>query len=147
MKVIFLKDVARVAQRDTVKEVADGYAMNALIPRGLAEQATPAKLAAWEERQRISKKERAERDRHWSEALARLNGAKITVIAKANEKGHLYNHISLDLIIQAIRAETMIEVPKESITVKNAIKDLGEFPIEIRVGNKSVTITIVVKGS
>ena len=46
MKVIFLKDVAKVGQHGKMKDVADGYALNFLIPRGLAIQATPDKVAA-----------------------------------------------------------------------------------------------------
>lgn len=144
MKVIFLKDVARVAQRDTVKEIADGYALNFLIPHGLAEQATPAKLIAWEERMRKSTKESTERDAYWIGALARLKGARVTVSAKGNEKGHLYNQLSTDLIIKAIKTEHNIEVSKEFLIIKNPIKDFGEFSAEIRVGQRSTPITIVV---
>ena len=48
MKIIFLKDVKGVGQRDALKDVSDGYALNFLIPQGLAVQATPDKIAAHE---------------------------------------------------------------------------------------------------
>lgn len=141
---IFLKDVARVGQRGTVKEVADGYALNFLVAQGLAEQATPAKLAAWEERQKLAAKDTAMRDAQWVEVLARLKGAKIVVAAKANEHGHLYHQLPTALIVEGIQDEYEIVMPKDSIILKNPIKATGEFPVEIRVGNKNATVTIAV---
>jgi len=144
MKVIFLKDVARVGQRGAVKEVADGYAMNALIPKGLAEQATPAKLAAWEERQKIEAKENAAREDQWAHIIAKLKGAKITVKAKGNEKGHLYTNLPMNAIAEAIKKEYGVDIPKDAVAVKKQIKEFGEFPAEIHLGAKNTSIIVAV---
>jgi hypothetical protein len=54
MKVLFKKDVGGVGQRGTIKDVSDGYALNFLIPQGLAEQATPEKIATHQKNQKIA---------------------------------------------------------------------------------------------
>ena len=144
MKVIFLKDVARVGRRGQAKEIADGYALNFLIPQGLAEQATPAKLAAWQERQNIEAKQEAEREARWAQTLARLKEVSVTVIAKGNEKGHLYTQLPAAAITNAIKKEYGVEIPKEAIVMKKQIKEFGTFPAEIRLGNKSAAITVAI---
>ncbi len=144
MKVIFLKDVARVGQRGQAKEVNDGYALNFLIPQGLAEQATPAKLAAWDERQKTEAKQNADREAQWAQMLAKLKGAKVTVRAKGNEKGHLFTKLPVSSITEAIKKEHGIDLPKDAIIVKNQIKDFGESPAEVRLSNKSVAIIVEV---
>ena len=144
MKVIFLKDVARVGQRGQAKDIADGYALNFLIPRGFAEQATPAKLVVWQERQNIETKQIVALEAKWAQTLARLKGAKVIVIAKGNEKGHLYTQLPVNAIIDSIKKEHGIEIPKDSITVMGHIKEFGEFPAEICLGRKSVSIIVAV---
>jgi len=144
MKVIFIKDVARVGQRGQAKEIADGYALNFLIPQGLAEQATAVKLAAWQERQRLESQQTAVRDAQWAQALTHLKGAKIVVHAKGNEKGHLYTQLPATAIIDALKKEYKIELSKDAIMLKNPIKDFGECTAEIRLGSKNTTITVVV---
>ncbi|MBI5003706.1 50S ribosomal protein L9 [Candidatus Kaiserbacteria bacterium] len=144
MKVIFIKDVARVGQRGQAKEVNDGYALNFLIPQGLAEQATPAKIAAWDERQKVEAKQVAEREAGWAQALAKLKGAKVTVSAKGNEKGHLFTKLPVSSIADAIKKEHSIDLPKDAITMKTQIKDFGEFSAEIKLGQKTVAIIVEV---
>lgn len=145
MKVIFLKDVARVGQRGMVKEVNDGYAMNSLIPRGLAEQATPAKLAAWEARQREEARQASVRDAEHAQVFAKLKDARVEIAVKANESGHLYKQLSADQIVQAIRDQFSATVPKESIVIKHPIKTTGESETELRLGHQIAPLMIVVK--
>lgn len=144
MKVIFLKDVPRVAQRDMVKDVADGYALNALIPKGLAEQATPAKLAAWQERMKKAQAQSAARDAQYAALLDTLKGARITITAKGNDKGHLYTQLAPQVIVDAIKHEHKADVPADAIGTKKPIKDFGEHAVEIKLGGKSVAIAVVV---
>jgi len=70
MKVILLKDVPRVGQKYDVKEVANGYGRNYLLPNGLAKLATPSEIERAEERRKQLERERAAR----AEALAKKLG-------------------------------------------------------------------------
>src|SRR3990167_6655082 len=90
MKVIMLKDVGGVGQRGALVNVADGYALNFLIPRGAAEQATADKIAQLEKRRASDAVATAERDREWVAHAERLEAKYVTIIAKANDAGHLY---------------------------------------------------------
>ena len=145
MKVIFLKDVKKVGQRGQVKDIADGYALNFLIPQGLAQQATAQVLAAYEVRQKEEAKQTAARDAVHAQMLAKLTGARVEVSAKANESGHLYKQLSPDQVVQAIKDQYGVSVPKDAIIVKNPIKQTGEFSIAMQLGGKSAAVTIMVK--
>ncbi|MBM3261656.1 50S ribosomal protein L9 [Candidatus Kaiserbacteria bacterium] len=144
MKVIFLKDVKKVGQRGQVKDVNDGYALNFLIPQGLAQQATPAVLAAHEVRQKEEAKQAATRDAAYAQILAKLAGARVEVGVKANESGHLYKQLSPDQIASAIKDQYGVAVPKDAIIINQPIKTVGDFPAAVQLGGKRVSLTVVV---
>ena len=76
MKVIFLKDVAKVGQHGTMKDVSDGYALNFLIPRGLAIQATPDKVAAHLAAQKREGEAHAAAEAELKKTIQGLEGAR-----------------------------------------------------------------------
>jgi large subunit ribosomal protein L9 len=145
MKVIFLKDVGGVGVHGTIKEVADGYALNFLIPRKLAEQATPEKAAKIQAQMKVAAAAEAQKNAKGSEYARTLNGAAITVEAKANEKGHLYKQLSTDAVALAIKEEQGIEVAPDAIRFSNPIKEIGESKAEVKFGNHTAKITIITK--
>lgn len=145
MKVIFLKDVKGVGRRDEVKDVADGYAMNALIPQGLAVQATTPMLAALEERKKKDAAAHAQADAQHAAALRQLRGARITVRAKANEKGHLYEKLSAEAIVAAVRKEYGAAVPAAAIRLPAHVKTVGEYEAEALLGEHGMRFTLVVE--
>ena len=147
MKVIFLKDVKKVGVRGEVKDIADGYALNFLIPQGLAEQATAAKLAAWNERQKSEAASAAIKDRENAGLLSKLRGVEVEVYAKASDHGHLYGQLSLESIADAIKKSAGVSVPHSAIVHKEPIKTLGHAPIEIHLGTRQEVITLLVKAA
>ena len=90
MKVIFKKDVGGVGQRGTVKDVSDGYALNFLIPQGLPEQATADKVAAYNKQTAETAKKSAEKNAELAAKLRALDGKRVVIKARANEKGHRF---------------------------------------------------------
>ena len=84
MEVIFLKDGGGVGQRNTLQDITDGYALNFLIPQGLAVQATPERVADVEKQQRLDKESVDTRTHQIATELQNLDGKKITLRAKAN---------------------------------------------------------------
>ena len=145
MKVLFLKDVGGVGRQGAVKDVADGYALNFLIPRKLAEQATPDKVAKAQTLMKEAAAKEAERVAQGSAHAKSLSGATITVQAKANEKGHLYKQLSADVVALAIKSEQGIDVAPDAIHFSNPIKETGESTAEVKFGNHVAKITVVVK--
>lgn len=146
MKMILLKDVAGVGKRDEIKEIADGYALNYLIPNGLAAQATKEKIVETEKRRLQAKKRSAEDEKKLVDALEKLTGKTIIIEAKANEQGHLFKGISKKDIAERIARETGAAVDMDMIEgVEHSTKQTGEYPIRISASGKEVSLTLVVK--
>lgn len=144
MKVLLRKDVKGVGQRGSVHEVADGYALNFLIARGLAEQATAAKLAV-HTRQLASDAVTAEtRDRNNAAILKKLDGANVVLAAKANEQGHLYRQLSSDLISEGLKEQYGVDLPGAAIHLEQPIKITGDFEAQAVLGEKQARIRISV---
>ncbi|MEI6057962.1 MAG: 50S ribosomal protein L9 [bacterium] len=145
MKVIFIKDVPKVGRKYETKNMADGYALNMLIPRGLAIAATPDAV------KRIELiKSRDEGERRVSEELLMknmkdLDGQTVTMTEKANEKGHLFAGVHKAEIIPAIEAQTRLQIAPEFIVLDKPIKEVGEHKIEVKIKDKGVKFTLVIK--
>ena len=145
MKVILLKDVARVGQHGEVRDIADGYALNYLLPRGFARQATKEALAEH------SKRERAESIAHSSSrekaqaALNIIDGQRIPITERANEKGSLFKSVREDGVASAIRHAVHIDVDPSMIHLgARPIKTIGEYVVHVATGGANATITLVV---
>ena len=142
-----LKDVKGVAQRGTIKEVSDGYALNFLIAQGLAHQATPQKIAEFEAQKKVADAEHVARDNLAEAMLKKIAGTTVEVHAKANATGHLYKQLSPALIADALRASVGIQLAAEEIHVSAPIKAAGDFSVTIKRGNKTASVTVRVIGS
>ena len=144
MKVIFKKDVGGVGQRGSVKEVSDGYALNFLIPQGLAEQATADKVAAHAKNEKALANEQAAREKVWAEYAARMDGTKFQIHAKANNQGHLYKQMSAEDIGAEIKRVFGVTVPNNVILISSQIKAAGEHVINVKLGKSNAKMTLVV---
>lgn len=145
MKVIFLQDVPRVGRKYEVKEVPGGYAENFLIPRKLAEPATPKTLAMLEIRKseiEIVKKVQGEL---LNKNLEEIKGKVIYIKARADEKGHLFSGIHSDEIVKAMKNEHRIDITPEFLVVPKPLKQLGEFEIPIAIQGKKSSFKLVIE--
>lgn len=145
MKVIMLKDTAKVGRVGEVKEVSDGHAINFLIPRKLAEKATPEKMRALEER--IKSKAGAFEGQKNSLLLnmKELSGKVVSIKAKANEKGHLYQEIHPAEIIAAAREQHGVSLSEEKIKFEGHYKSVGEFDVSISGAGEKVNVKLKVE--
>jgi large subunit ribosomal protein L9 len=147
MKVIFLKDVGGVGVKGSVKEIADGYALNFLIPRKLAEQATPDKVAKVQAQMNVVAAQEAARSAQGSADAKKLEGQSVTIVAKANDKGHLYKQLSADLVVDAIKKEFAIVISADSVKFDTHIKEVGESKVTIKIGNHSAQLIVNTKAA
>ncbi|HET8580992.1 MAG TPA: 50S ribosomal protein L9 [Candidatus Paceibacterota bacterium] len=138
MQVIFLKDVAKQGRRGEVKEVSDGYAQNMLLPRGLAEAATPAKVAAIKAKMAESEAANAASAEALAARVRGLDGTRVELAAKADPTGHLYQKLDAAKIAEAIG------VPASAITHAEPIKELGEHVIALSAGKAKASVTLLV---
>jgi len=147
MRVILLKDVGGVGKRDAVKEVKDGYALNFLIPRGLAQEASAGNLAEHDKRQKTSEARAQIQDVQFEKLAQALSADPIVMKVRANEKGRLYEHITSAKIAHEILNKYQCEIGDSVVSLEKPIKEVGIESVEIKLGGRRVIATIDVKAS
>lgn len=145
MKVIFLKDVPRIAKRHDIKEVKNGYAENFLFPNKLAIQATEKNLFLFEKRQKEIVVDREVQEDLLKKNLEEIKDKVINIKSKANEKGYLFSAIHKKEILEEMKKTHRIEISEESIVLEKPIKEIGEFEIPIQIKNKKSSFKLLVK--
>jgi large subunit ribosomal protein L9 len=144
MRVIFLKDVKGVGVRGAIKEVADGYALNSLIPRGLAEQASNNKVAQVQAEIDTKKQTEAERMSMFAAQAKALKEKSVQVFAKANAVGKLYKNITAEEVASAIKMQLAVPIEARAVHFDQPIKSSGASPITIVLGAHTVIISLEV---
>jgi len=140
MKVIFLQDVPNVAQAGQVKEVADGYARNYLIPRKLAALAQPQAVSQIETR---AKKMEVRLTTEMKDLASHIEGKEVSLKAKAGAKDKLYGSITSADIAAELQNVTGLEIDKRKIELEEPIRQLGSYEIALKLG-KDITPKIKV---
>jgi large subunit ribosomal protein L9 len=132
MKVILKRDVKGLGHAGDVKEVKNGYARNLLFPTGAAALADAGALANWE-RHRGDREAREAGLRAEAGATAeRLRGLKLEVAVKAGEKNRLFGSVTNREIADLIAKEG-IEIDRHDIHLRQPIKMLGDFRVDVHV--------------
>lgn len=145
MKIVLLKDVKGVGKKHDLKVVSDGFALNSLIPQGLAEVATAQVLARVEARKKQEEAERKVKEDLLAKSLKSIHDAVVTVEAEANEKGHLFAGLHAAEIAPLVKEKTGVDLLPEFIKLEKPVKEAGEHKIDVSVQGKSATFTLVVK--
>ena len=146
MKVVFLEDVPNVAEAGEMKEVADGYGRNFLIPRKLAVLAD-AKAANIIEAQ-LKKKARiqAETEAEMRELAQQMEGKEVILKARSGAKGQLYGSITTTEIAEELSKSTGLVVDKRGMELEEPIRQVGSYEIAIRLTKDivpKIKVTIV----
>lgn len=131
MKIILKKEVANLGEAGEVVEVRAGYALNYLIPQGIAIAATPSALKQHEEtlRQRAHKEAKLVAD---AEALAaKIEAMPVKIAVKVSENGKIYGSVTSAQVEEALK-NLGIEVDKKNITLPDDIKHLGEYEASVK---------------
>ncbi|MDP3996752.1 MAG: 50S ribosomal protein L9 [bacterium] len=144
MKVVLLKDVPKIGRKYEVKNVADGYALNMLIPKGLAETATEKAVLRAEAEAKKLVAERKLQTTLLEKNLESIKDKILSVSAKANEQGHLFASIHKEEIAKRIEEETRIAVLPEFIFFDKPIKEIGEHKVTVKVGEREAKIKVTV---
>lgn len=136
MQVIFLKDIPRVARKGDVKDVSDGHAQNFLFPRGLAEKATEAKIAALQVQKAQGEAHVAAENAALVGKIKAADGARFEILAKADKTGHLYQKIDSE------KVAFLIGLPEAVISLDHLLKEVGEH--QIKLMHEKVETTAIV---
>lgn len=145
MQAILLREVDGLGEAGTVVNVARGYMRNYLLPRGLAEVATPARIAEVqrrEEQRRVAELRALEQSKELAELLGRTI---LTLKAKAGDDGRLFGSITSADVATAIEEARGVAVDRRNITVEPAIRAVGTYsvPVELAPGLRAEVKTIV----
>lgn len=131
MRVILLHDVEKVGKKYDIKEVADGYARNFLISKGLAKPATKENLIWLEKQKEIEAKKIEKELKKAQEKASAIDGQEIIISVKVGEEGQLFESITSQKIYEKLK-ELGFEIKKNQINLPKPIKELGEFPVKIK---------------
>lgn len=133
MKIILLNDVKGIGKKYEIKEVAAGYAVNFLIPKKMAEAATPAKIQEIENRKIGQEKALKEDLKERRELADKIKDFDLTIPIKVGEKGKTFGSVSAARIIQELEKRGLA-IGKGEIVLKKSIKDTGEHKVTVDFG-------------
>ncbi|MFA5450865.1 MAG: 50S ribosomal protein L9 [Dehalococcoidales bacterium] len=143
MKVIFLKDVPGSGSQGDIKEVADGYAINFLIPQNLVMPATDQTLAQLKARKKAEEKKKAEIEADLANQSKALNGKTITLKAKVGTRGKLYGSITSNDIATELKKAHGLELDKRKIELSEPLHELGTFEVIVKLARNYMPKLIV----
>ena len=129
MKVVLREEVPSLGRRGDVCDVADGYAQNYLIPRGLAIRATRGSARQSEAMRRSREIADAAALSEAREMAERLVGCNIRVVARASETGRLYGSVSAANLASAIAEQVRVVLAPEMLDLPEPIKQVGSYKI------------------
>jgi large subunit ribosomal protein L9 len=146
MEVLLLKDVEQLGEAGEIKRVANGYARNFLIPRGLAVIATSGAVKQVE-LQLESEARREAKELDEAQALAQaLDGRTVTFQARAGESDRLYGSITNANIADALSEQAEQEVDRRKIEMEEPLKELGTHAVTIRLApGAEAKVTVVIE--
>ncbi len=134
MKVILKQDIKGIGRKYEVKNVADGYANNFLLPQKMAEFATADAVKKAEELKKTAIAEIEIRESLAEKQIEILKGIKITLTKKASDKGHLFEKIHSAEIAEALKSQAHINIDAEFLKTEKPIKEVGEHAVLAEVG-------------
>jgi large subunit ribosomal protein L9 len=143
MKVIFLKDVKGKGKKGEVKNVADGYAHNFLLKKGLAVEATNANIGQLEGQKKKEKQLAQEELEEAKKLKATLEELTVEMKAKSGEGGRLFGSITSKQIADVLKKENGIKIDKRKIEMNDAIRSLGFTNVPVKL-HTDVTATLKV---
>jgi large subunit ribosomal protein L9 len=144
MKVILLQDVKGTGKKGDVKEVAEGYGRNFLLPRNLAVEASGGNLNSLKEQQRLDGERKKQELASATELGEKIAEHTLQIEAKAGKDGRLFGAVTSKQISKAFKDTFQIEIDKKKIALKEPIKHAGFVKIPVKLHPK-VTTTLTVQ--
>ena len=145
MKVILQKDIPNLGDAGDIKDVADGYARNFLLPKKLVLLANESSKKAIEHQKKLIKLKKEKRKKESEKIFDSLNGMEISIGAQVGEEGKLFGSITSMDIAKKIK-ENGIEIDKRKILLEGSIRQEGEFDIAIKLEeglNATIKVSVV----
>ena len=147
MKVVFMEEVEGTARVGEIKNVADGFARNYLLPRRLAAPANDHYIAIAQAR---AEKEARRQERMDDEArvhlVPKMEGRSVSIEVRVGEQGKLFGSVTARDIAEMLQAETGIEIEHKQVDLRQPIRDLGVHEVMVKLSrNVHVPVTVNVE--
>lgn len=147
MKVVLRQDVENLGEKGSVKNVADGYARNYLIPRGMAVVATPGELKVVATNDAVKQRKIVRQEQELQGLADRINGQKLVFEARAGSNGRLFGSITNGDIAEKLSAAVGSEIDRRKIVIDEAIRTTGDHAVTVNlIGKLRPQVTVTVNG-
>lgn len=146
MKIILLKDVAKIGKKHEIKNIADGHAQNFIIPRGLGIPATDANVRKVEALKNASDADRTVQEALLVKNLETISSLTIEIKGKANEKGHLFAGVHKDEIVEAVAKQANVTIHPDFLVLDKPIKETGNHIVVVQAGGKKANLKLSIEG-
>ena len=143
MQVIFLQTVKGKGQKNQIKNVADGYARNFLIPQGLAMPATPVALANLKTQQAQAAADDQQEAQRVAKLVGDIKNKKLEFSLKGDDKGSVFGSVNADMIKKALQEQGLGSHDHVEVLLKHPIKVFGEHKVELRFAKGAAAEVIV----
>ncbi|MGB4593263.1 MAG: 50S ribosomal protein L9 [Coriobacteriia bacterium] len=150
MKVILLSDVKGRGTEGDVIEVARGFAVNYLLPRKMAVEATPGNIKQLEARMHNIRKREVQRHSDAEGLAAAINGKTVVIEAKAGEEGKLFGSVTPGKIVDALSEQLGVDIDRRKLEAHAHIKVVGDHPVVVHLYQDvvaEVTVRVVREGT
>ncbi len=144
MKVILTQDVKKVGKKGDILEVKDGYARNALLPKGLALEATPKNLNQRKLDQKQEDKKKQEELENAQSIKETIHEKKVRIAIKTGEGGRVFGSVTTKEIADSINDTFNVKVDKKKIQLSNPIKAIGAMTVAVKL-HPQVSAEVIVE--
>ena len=133
MKVILLDNIKGVGKKDEVINASDGYARNYLFPKKLAVEANNENMSKLKAKQDSNAFKKSQEKEEAQNIANKLKDITLKIEVKAGENGKIFGGVTSKEIADNLKSQFQIEVDKKKIQLKETIKNIGVFTIEIKL--------------
>jgi large subunit ribosomal protein L9 len=138
---ILLKDVEGLGEAGAVIDVSPGYLRNYLVPRKLAQNATPASIAASQRQREQAEIAARQQEERSEEAVGLLSKTVLTISHRAGEDGRLFGSVTAKEVADAVMQARGLKVDHRKVRLDEPIRELGTHMVEIEV-SEGVTASV-----
>lgn len=149
MKVILTQELKGRGGEGDVIEVARGFAVNYLLPRKIAIEATPGNLKQLEQRMHNIKKREEARLSDAESMAARIEGKVVTIEAKVGDEGRLFGSVTAPMVHEAIVQQLGVDIDRRRIETHGHIKQVGPHVVDVSIYREitaQLTVEVVPEG-
>ena len=133
MDVILRQDVEKVGLRGEVVDVARGFARNYLLPRGLAEPATPARVAELQKLETKRARHEAQSFEQGQEIAQRLEGQELRFDVPAGETGTLFGSVTATDVAERVWESLRVRIDRRKLDLPDSIKRIGRYEVPVEL--------------